>query len=133
APACVLGHVYSHVFGHWAEELLKVVTLEKFGFAGLYVFPDWYPPLCREALHHLGVSPTRIMTVNKPVLFEAAFLTTTINHFNADKFPQAILHLRDRLYERAASHGAGPRVWVERGQHAKGRDIINKEEVAACV
>ena len=130
ASVCFLGHVYSHVFGHWCEELLKVVTLEKFGFDGFYVFPDWYPPYCHDSLRLLGVPPTRVMTINKPVCYERVFLTTTIHHFNAHEFPQLILYLRDRLYAGAADEvGAGHRIWVERGLHAKGRDVINKEEV----
>ncbi len=134
AEVCILGHIYSHVFGHWCEELLKVVTLEKFGFGGFYVFPDWYPPYCRDSLQLLGVPATRVITVNKPVCYERAYLTTTIHHFNAHQFPKLILHLRDRLYAGAADEiGAGHRIWVERGQHAKGRDVVNKEEVYACI
>src|SRR5207244_141396 len=29
---CILGNIYSKNFGHWVEELLKVITLEAFGF-----------------------------------------------------------------------------------------------------
>ena len=131
---CILGHIYSHVFGHWCEELLKVVTLEKFGFSGFYVLPDWYPSYCHDSLRLLDVPSARVITVNKPVRYERALLPTTIHHFNAHRFPNLILHLRDRLYAGAAREvGAGPRIWVERGQNAKGRDVINKDEVYACI
>jgi hypothetical protein len=135
AEVCVLGVMYSHVFGHWLEELLKVVALEKFGFDGFYVFPDWFPPFCHDSLCHLGVPPTRILAVDRPVRYKKGFLTTTIHHFNANKFPKLISHLRDLLYERTPPDevGVGPRIWAERGQNANGRHLINEEEVYACI
>ena len=36
---CILGNIYSKNFGHWMEELLKVILLEEFRFDGQYVFP----------------------------------------------------------------------------------------------
>jgi capsular polysaccharide biosynthesis protein len=74
------------------------------------------------------------MTTNKPVMYKKAFLTTTMHHFIANRFPKLILYLRDRLNERAASEdGAGQRIWVERGKNANGRDVINKEEVYSSI
>jgi capsular polysaccharide biosynthesis protein len=134
AEVCVLGHMFSHVFQHWLEELLKVVALEKFGFDGFYVFPDWFPPFCHDSLHLLGVPSTRIIMTNNPAFYKKAFLTTTIHHFIANRFPKLISHLRDLLYEGAANEvGAGHRIWVERGKNASGRDVINKEEVYSCI
>jgi len=104
---CILGNIYSKNFGHWMEELLKVVLLEEFGFDGHYVFPTWYPRFAHEALALLGIEPDRILLVDRPVVYKAGFFTTTISHFRAHRFPAVIRRLRDHLYE-AAGTGLGP-------------------------
>jgi capsular polysaccharide biosynthesis protein len=131
---CILGNVYSFVFGHWMEELLKVIVMEKFGFKGLYVFPGQYPNFCFDSLALLGVSRERVCTADKPTFYRAAFFTTTISHFTAPSFPGVVLQRRDRLHRAARSaSGVGDRVWVERGKSATGRGVLNKEEVYSCI
>ena len=52
---CILGKHLFHVFGHWIEELLKVVVLEAFGFDGYYVFASgFFPQFCFESFRTLG-------------------------------------------------------------------------------
>ncbi|MBV8476502.1 MAG: glycosyltransferase family 61 protein [Acidobacteria bacterium] len=134
AEACVLGVMFSNVFQHWLEELLKVIILEKFGFDGVNVFPDWFPNFCRETLCLLGIPSSRILTINYPVRFKKGLFSTTVHHFNANQFPNVITQLRDRVFDVCPNErGRGPRIWAERGRDASGRDIINKEEVYRCI
>jgi hypothetical protein len=132
---CILGNIYSKNFGHWAEELLKVIALETFGFDGPYVIPEGYPGFSHESLALLGIPPKRVISVSRPIIYKAAFFTTTISHFTTHKFPGIVLRLRDRLYEAADFEaGVGDRIWVERGRNThKGRDVVNKEEVYSCI
>jgi len=132
---CILGNIYSKNFGHWTEELLKVIVLEAFGFDGPYVIPQWYPGFCHESFSLLGIPPERIISVAGPITFKFAFFTTTISHFTAHKFPGVVHRLRDQLYEAAdLETGMGDRIWAERGgQTKKGRDVVNKEEVYSCI
>lgn len=131
---CILGHMFSQTFGHWAEELIKVIMLEHFGFSGSYVFRQDAPSFCYDSLTLLGVSRSRIIATNDPIIFRTAFLTTTVHHFNSHKFPRIISALRDRLYEGVGNEtGAGERIWVDRGNSAAGRDMVNKEEVYSCI
>jgi capsular polysaccharide biosynthesis protein len=131
---CILGHMFSQVFGHWAEELLKVVLLEAFGFSGSYVIKNDYPRFCRESLALLGIRSDRVINADKPIIYRAAFLTTPVHHFTATRYPKVIRRLRDRLHEAAGrAFGVGRRIWVERGVKAHGRDIINRDEVNACI
>ncbi len=108
--------------------------LEAFGFDGPYVIPEWYPGFSHESFALLGIPKTQILSVTKPTIYKAAFFTTTISHYTAHKFPGVVFGLRDRLYEAAAGEaGNGDRIWIERGKNATGRDVINKEEVYACI
>lgn len=131
---CILGNIYSHVFGHWAEELLKVVIMERFGFVGCYAIPAWYPAFCRETLGVLGIPPERISDTAAPIVYAAAFFSTTVSHFTAHRFPHVVLRLRDELHAASRREvGVGQRIWIERGKSAAGRDVLNKEEVHSCI
>jgi hypothetical protein len=128
---CILGNIYSKNFGHWTEELLKVILLEEFGFDGCYVFPTWYPRFAHESLSLLGITTDRVVLVDKPAIYRTAFFTTVISHFRAHKFPAVIRRLREQLYAAAQpGQGQTERVWVERGSGANnGRGVINDDEV----
>jgi Glycosyltransferase 61 len=132
---CILGNVFSHVFGHWMEELLKVIVLESFGFGGSYVVARDYPRFCAESLELLGVESRRLQSVDKVTLFENAFFTSNVNHFNAHLFPELTRRLRDQLYAAVGQGGGvGERVWADRGESAnQERNIVNFEEVSATV
>jgi capsular polysaccharide biosynthesis protein len=134
ADVCILGQMFSKTFGHWAEELIKVIVLENFGFTGYYVLQEDSPRHCHDSLILLGVAKNRIISTINPVIFRTSFLTTTIHHFNSNEFPQVIFALRDRLYAATENEaGAGRRIWVERGEGAAGRDVVNKDEVYSCI
>lgn len=135
AEVCILGHIVSHTFYHWTEELHKVVLLEAFGFTGAYVIKSDYPDFCAESLDLLGIEPKRIIRADKPVVYKAAFLTTPVHNQTASRFPMLIRHLRDRLHEAAGgATGVGARVWAERGANAhRAGDIINRQEVNECI
>lgn len=135
SEVCILGNVFSSVFGHWMEELLKVAVLESVGFDGLYVVPAGYPNFCFQSLHMLGVPDSRVAAVEKATVFAKAHFVSNISHMNAHRYPLVVKHLRNRLYDVAGEASAGAkRVWVERGATANpGRDVVNREEVLACI
>ena len=132
---CILGNIFSLNFAHWMDELLKVIVLESFGFGGSYVVAHDYPRFYVESLALLGVETRRLRSVDKVTLFENAFFTSNVNHFNAHLFPDLTRRLRDQLYAAVGQGGgAGERVWAERGESAsQGRDIVNREEVNATL
>ena len=107
---CVLGNIYSHVFYHWVEELLKVIVLEKYGFKGYYLIPEGYPEFCHQSFSLLGVPLNRLRATCEAKTYNTAYFTSTVSHFNANKYPRLILALRDALSGAAQDRvGAGER------------------------
>lgn len=128
---CILGNIYSTVFGHWMEELLKVAVLEAFGFQGQYVIAPRFPQFCLDSLGLLGVAGDRILIVDRPTEFICGYFITNISHMNAHRYPHVVKHLRKMLYEGIGpGSGVGERVWIERGRTAnRESDLVNREEV----
>jgi capsular polysaccharide biosynthesis protein len=82
----------------------------------------------------LGVSPKRIVFANTPTSYKFAFFTTNLSHRTISAYPAVVLRLKDRLHEAAEGQGIpSDRIWVERGKEAKGRNVINKEEIYSCI
>jgi capsular polysaccharide biosynthesis protein len=128
---CVLGNVFSRSFGHWTEEMLKVAVLEAAHIDCAYVIPT-LPSFAREFLLLLGVGEHRVLTIDRPTVFERAIFTTAVHHENVQRHPAVLFQFRDlvrsRLTERASRYG--PRLWLERGALVRhGGVTVNREEV----
>lgn len=133
---CILSGPCTRTFGHWAEELLKVLILEEAGFRGKYVLAPSPQAIWFESLALLGVEDDRIMIVERPTVFAAAAFTTVIHHFVAHRFPGVFSALRDRLYA-AVGHASGKneRIWIARGAGAQrgSGDVLNQGNVDEIV
>ena len=132
---CILGNLASRNFGHWTEELLKVLVLEHSGFAGSYVITQAHPKFAHESLELMGIDKKRIVAPKEPIIYSAALFTSVLSHFTASQHACVILKLRDMLHEAVTSQcGAGERIWIDRGFSARRTcSVINAEEVHACV
>ncbi len=132
---CILGNLASRAFGHWTEELLKVLILEHFGFTGKYVITQAHRQWAHDSLAVMGVSGARILAPAKPVVYSTAYYTTMISHSTAMQHQKVFFKLREDLHAAAASEaGLGERIWLDRGKTAvNGRYVINSEEVHAAI
>jgi capsular polysaccharide biosynthesis protein len=135
ANVCILGNVAAKNFGHWTEELLKVIVLEASGFDGAYVIAAGLPTFCTESLEVLGIPEGRIVTALEPVIYSAGTFVRKIHHLCADRYPKVILALQERLHAATEMEtGLGERIWLERGVATRtSRKIVNEEEVHACL
>ena len=128
---CILGNVFSRNFGHWHEEMMKVIVLERIGYECNYVIAD-LPAFARELLGLIGIAPGRILEVPRPTRFRAALFTTPVSYRNVAEYPEVLLALRERLLaaDRGCKPEFGPRLWLDRGKQTRlGRKLINEEEV----
>jgi hypothetical protein len=130
-PVCILGNVFSRNFGHWHEELMKVIVLEKTSYECHYVIAK-LPAFAKEMLGLIGIAPERILEIQRPVHFRAALFTTPVSYRNVAEYPGVLFGLRERLLAADCSREAeiGPRLWLERGKQTRlGRKLVNEEEV----
>ncbi|MEO8626386.1 MAG: glycosyltransferase family 61 protein [Candidatus Limnocylindrales bacterium] len=134
APVCILGNLFSRNFGHWTEELLKVVILESSGLHCQYVMST-LPPFARESLILLGIEEARIRQVDVPTLFDRVLFTTAIHHDSVHLHPDALYLLRTLVESRVTGQSAfGPRVWLERGAMLNNGGVtLNRDEVGAVI
>jgi capsular polysaccharide biosynthesis protein len=137
---CILSNLYTHNFTHWLEELLKVTILERAGYAGRYVLsslPPSMPPFASEFLRLLGIPGERIDDAREPTVFRSAVYTTAIHFDSLDVCPGAFLALRAALLASVADVRSpyAARLWLDRGPNVErsGRDLVNPDEVHACV
>lgn len=131
---CILSGPCTRTFGHWAEELLKVLILEEAGFRGKYVLAPSPQAIWFESLALLGVEQDRITIVERPTVFAAAAFTTLVHHFVAHQLPGVFHALRDRLHAATAQlAGRSERIWIARGAGAQrgNGDVLNQDEVDA--
>lgn len=131
APVCVLGNVFSRNFGHWHEELMKVIVLEKTSYECNYVIAK-LPAFAKELLGLIGIAPERILEVQRPVRFRAALFTTAVSYRNVAEYPGVLFGLRERLLaaDCCGQPEIGPRLWFDRGKQTRlGRKLVNEEEV----
>ncbi|MGC2412139.1 MAG: glycosyltransferase family 61 protein [Stellaceae bacterium] len=132
---CIIGNVYSKVFWHWTEEMIKVVILEHNGFDGYYVVCDM-PRFCHDFLSLAGISSDRILDIRRPVVFKSAVFSTHVNHENIDRHPNVLRLLREVLFTRIdpVPSPYGEKIWMERGAMvAKDRFLLNHDEVYAVL
>ena len=132
---CILGNLFSRNFGHWTEELLKVVILEQSGRDCLYAMPT-LPSFARAFLLFLGIDDTRIITVDAPTLFARATFTTAISHENISVYPEALVRFRElvrhQLGDGQSTHGT--RLWLEREAGLNNTGVTsNKDEVYTLI
>jgi Glycosyltransferase 61 len=135
APACILGNLFARNFGHWTEELLKVVILEESKQDCYYVLADM-PPFARDFLVFLGIDQSRILSINRPTVFKRAIFTTAISHDNISEYPDTLFRFRDLIQRQLGNRPPrfGPRVWLEREEKLNnGGFTANKEEVYRCI
>jgi len=126
----ILGNPFSHVFGHWIEELFKVIILESVGFSGRYVLPSWYSSNYIESLELLNIQNDRICKTDRPTTFRNGILTTNLILPKIDKYPGVAVRLRELLFDAIGETTGGPeRLWAVRGSSANGRKLINEEEI----
>lgn len=136
AEVCILANPCTRTFGHWAEELLKVLILEESDFKGSYVLAPSPPPMWFESLSLLGVGRDRILVPETPTVFATGVFTTLVHHFIAHRFPGLFHALRDRLYAATPGHaGSGGRIWITRGAGARRDhgDVVNAGEVDGVI
>jgi capsular polysaccharide biosynthesis protein len=129
---CILANPCTPTFGHWAEELLKVLILEESGFQGQYVLARSLQAVWFDSLALLGVGRDRILVPERPVLFASAAYTTVVHHFVAHHFPGVFCALRDRLHAATKDQrGAGERIWIDRGIAARNShgNVLNRDAV----
>jgi capsular polysaccharide biosynthesis protein len=133
--ACILGNLFSRNFGHWTEELLKVVILEHAKVDCVYVTAD-LPQFAHDFLAFLGIPRERIVSLSRPTLFARAVFTTAISHENISSYPSALFLLREQVALRLGEfdRSSQTRVWLERGTGVRNGGITaNKEEVYQCI
>ena len=94
--AAILGNPFSHVFGHWLEELFRVVILESVGFSGSYVLPSWYSPNYTESLEVLRIPHDRILKIDRPTTFRNGILTSNPILLTINQFPKVAVRLRSK-------------------------------------
>lgn len=129
--SCVLGNFYSRNFFHWiSEELVKVVLLERSGFAGRYVLST-LPGFAHEFLALLGIAPERIVVATAPVRLPSAWYTTAITARRLHRYPGLFHALRDALLSGIPAASGPRRLWMDRrlGVNNPGRDLLNPDEV----
>ena len=134
-PVCILGNLFSRNFGHWTEELLKVAVLERSQTDCCYVISN-LPSYARESLDFLGIDERRIMSVERPTVFERAIFTTAIGHETIGAYPSVLSCLRDLVQSRlrGGESGYGKRLWLERMEMlTNGGMVVNAEEVHRCL
>lgn len=132
---CVLGNVYSKVFGHWTEEMLKVAILEHAGFQGAYVFSDM-PRFAYDFLELAGVPRARLLDIREPTIFRSAVFPTRVDHDNIDRHRNVLNMLRESLFSRIDSEPSpfGPRIWLDRVTMAEnGGVLLNRDEIHECL
>lgn len=105
---CILGNVFSRNFGHWHEEMMKVIVLERIGYECNYVIAD-LPAFAKELLSLIGIAPERIFEVRRPTRFRAALFTTPVSYRNVAEYPEVLIWLRERLL--AGDRGVR-RIWA---------------------
>lgn len=137
AEVAILSNLYSANFTHFIEESLKVIILERSGFAGSYVLTAM-PAFAFELLALLGIDSSRIIDdVVEPTVFRRALYTTQVFTLNLTTCPGVLMDLREALLSavRDVSSPAGSRLWLERGSNVTepDRDLVNVEEVHACL
>ena len=132
---CILGNVFSRNFGHWNEELLKVVVIEALGIGCHYVLSE-LPEFAFSFLSSLGVTADRILAPTDPTEYASAIFTPAVSHENICRFPAVAALLRRALLGplgRATSPYAR-RLWLERGDMTpNGGMTLNKDEVHRCI
>lgn len=132
---CVLGNIYSRVFGHWTEEMLKVVILEHAGFEGVYVLSDM-PRFAHDFLKLAGVSEARVLDIREPTIFRSAVFPTRVDHDNIDRYGNVLNMLRESLFSRIDAEPGpfGPRIWLDRSAMVEnGGVLINRDEIQECL
>jgi Glycosyltransferase 61 len=130
---CILGNVFSKVFGHWTEEMIKVSLLESVGFDGYYVVCDM-PRFAHEFLHLAGIDAERILDVRTPTIFKTAVFPTRVDHANIDRHHNVLFLLRERLFSRIDPEPSryGDKIWRDRGAMvANAGFLLNREEICA--
>ena len=133
--ACVLGNLFSRNFGHWTEELLKVVVLEQARVDCVFVMPR-LPPFARQFLELLGVHASRVVELTAPTCLTRGVFSTAVSHQNLSAHPGALELLRHRIAERlgpAPAVSVPRRVWLERGVTVNGGVVVNRDEVEGCL
>ena len=129
--SCVLGNFYSRNFFHWiSEELVKVVLLERSGFAGRYVLSA-LPAFTHEFLALLGIAPERVVVAPGPLRLQSAWYTTAITARRLHRYPGLFQALRDGLLGTIAASNGPRRIWMDRelGVNNPGRELLNPDEV----
>lgn len=135
----ILSNFYSGNFGHWiTEELVKVVILERHGFAGSYVLSG-LPKFASEFMSILGISSDRVIDrVETPTIFQSAVFTTPIDEGYALRHSGVFSSLRSNILAGAHADTRPPlssRLWMDRGAgvHDPGREILDADEVYAIL
>jgi capsular polysaccharide biosynthesis protein len=135
---CILSNFYSRSFGHWTEELIKVMILERYGFSGKYVI-NKLPEVALDSLNLIGVKRNRVITeVSSPSIFRSAFFTTAIDRERALLYPEVFMEFRRLLFDAISYEQhtqVYKRLWLERGARSfnKGGDLVNEDEVYSCI
>jgi hypothetical protein len=134
---CILSNVFSTNFGHFTEELLKVVALERAGLMPRYVYTN-LPSFAFEFWDALGLNRARLLPVPRgPVVFRAAYYATAMHFGDLSRCPDIFFELRERLFAAAARIrlSLGERLWLERGVKvaAPDRELVNADEIAGCL
>jgi hypothetical protein len=130
---CILSNMFSTNFCHFAEELLKVVLLERSGFRPRYVYTT-LPPFAFDFWDALGLDRGRLLQIPcEPVVFRSAYYTTRMDFGDLGPCPDVFFELRDRLSSAASAITSryGPRLWLDRGIHVSDptRGLVNAHEI----
>jgi len=130
---CIVANFLSATFGHWTEEILKVIIFENRGVKPHYVISH-LPKFAAEFLKILGVPEERMIDAEGPTLYRRTLFATGLSHQNVDSYSYALMELRAKMDERFGGRapGGGGRYWLERRHvsSAFGQSgTANKEEV----
>jgi len=130
---CILSNVFSYVFSHFIEELLKVLILERAGYSGPYVYTK-LPKFAFEFWEALELDRRRLIAFgHEPLVFRSALYTTNLSLRDLGKCPDVFFELRDRMASAAAGFSSrfGKRLWLDRRANVTDpeRDLVNSEEV----
>ena len=135
---CILTNLYSRNFSIWiAEELIKVIVLERSGYRGRYFVGARLPEFTMQFMSLLGVPEDRILRVVKgPTVFKSVVYVTAIQARTMARYPGPFFALREALLQAAGQHpSSARRLWMERrvGVNNAGREVVNAEEVFALI
>ena len=135
---CILTNLYSRNFSIWiAEELIKVIVLERSGYRGRYVIAARLPEFAMQCMTMLGVPEERILRdVKGPTVFRSVVYVTAIQARTMARYPAPFFALREALLQAAGqAPRSSRRLWMERGVGVNnpGREVVNAEEVFALI